>query len=102
MPTRHVDTTEEEEELNFHTKEELLYFFKWMLHVQQKYGLKEITTHGLRHTQCSLLFEAGAKIKEVQYRLDHGDVQTTLNIYAHVTKKVIVETIKKFVDYLDF
>lgn len=39
---------------------------KWMLHVQQKYGLKEITTHGLRHTHCSLLFEAGATIKEVQ------------------------------------
>lgn len=36
---------------------------KWMLHVQQKYGLKKITTHGLRHTHCSLLFEAGATIK---------------------------------------
>ena len=75
---------------------------KWMLHVQQKYGLKEITTHGLRHTHCSLLFEAGATIKEVQDRLGHGDVQTTMNIYAHVTKKVKAETIQKFVDYLDF
>lgn len=75
---------------------------KWMLHVQQKYGLKEITTHGLRHTHCSLLFEAGAKIKEVQDRLGHGDVQTTMNIYAHVTKKVKAETIQKFGDYLDF
>ncbi|WP_431027806.1 tyrosine-type recombinase/integrase [Lysinibacillus sp. LZ02] len=75
---------------------------KWMLHVQNKYGLKEIITHGLRHTHCSLLFEAGATIKEVQDRLGHGDVQTTMNIYAHVMKKVKAVTIQKFVDYLDF
>ncbi|MFM9532567.1 tyrosine-type recombinase/integrase [Lysinibacillus sp. IITD104] len=42
---------------------------KWMiLHVQKKYQLETITTHGLRHTHCSLLFEAGASLKEVQNR----------------------------------
>lgn len=39
---------------------------KWIAQVQKKYHLKSITTHGLRHTHCSLLFEAGVKIKEVQ------------------------------------
>lgn len=57
---------------------------KWILHVQKKYGLGTITTHGLRHTHCSLLFEAGASLKEVQDRLGHSNVQTTMNIYAHV------------------
>lgn len=66
---------------------------KWMLIVQNKFGLKEFTTHGLRHTYRSLLFESGATIKEVQDRLGHGDVQTIMNIYAHVTKKVKAETI---------
>ncbi|MGI1804434.1 tyrosine-type recombinase/integrase [Exiguobacterium sp. TDN 0502] len=46
-----------------------------------------ITSHGLCHTHCSLLFEGAASIKEVRFRLDHRDVKTTLGVYAHVTKK---------------
>lgn len=41
---------------------------KWLNRVLKKYKLPHITTHGLRHTHCSLLFEAGAGIKEVQER----------------------------------
>ncbi|MBM7666105.1 integrase [Solibacillus kalamii] len=74
---------------------------KWILHVQKKYKLGIITTHGLRHTHCSLLFEAGASLKEVQDRLGHRDVQTTMNIYAHVTKKAKEEAIQKFASYLE-
>ncbi|WP_042476495.1 site-specific integrase [Bacillus ndiopicus] len=74
---------------------------KWILHVQKKYQLGTITTHGLRHTHCSLLFEAGASLKEVQDRLGHSDIQTTMNIYAHVTKKAKEEAISKFADYIN-
>lgn len=28
----------------------------------------------------------GALIKDVQIRLGHTDIQTTMNIYAHITK----------------
>lgn len=48
--------------------------------------MKKIKTHGFRHTHASLLFESGASIKEVQDRLGHSDIQTTMNIYTHVTK----------------
>ncbi|WP_227752165.1 tyrosine-type recombinase/integrase [Viridibacillus arvi] len=75
---------------------------KWILHVQNKYGLDTITTHGLRHIHCSLLFEAGASIKEVQDRLGHSDVQTTMNIYAHVTEKAKEAAIQKFESYINF
>lgn len=75
---------------------------KWMVQVQKKYNLKKITTHGLRHTHCSLLFEAGATIKEVQDRLGHTDVQTTMNIYAHVTEKAKELAAEKFATYMDF
>lgn len=75
---------------------------KWMVQIQKKYNLEKITTHGLRHTHCSLLFEAGASIKEVQDRLGHGDVQTTMNIYAHVSNKAKEEAIQKFANYVDF
>ncbi|WP_235753918.1 site-specific integrase [Psychrobacillus sp. INOP01] len=73
---------------------------KWILHVQEKYNLGTITTHGLRHTHCSLLFEAGASLKEVQERLGHSDVQTTMNIYTHVTKKAKEEAINKFATFM--
>lgn len=75
---------------------------KWILHVQKKYNLKQISTHKLRHTHCSLLFEAGASLKEVQDRLGHSDVKTTMDIYTHVTKKAKDEAIQKFTKYMDF
>ncbi|MEK5481021.1 site-specific integrase [Viridibacillus sp. FSL R5-0888] len=75
---------------------------KWIVQVQTKYNLDTITTHGLRHTHCSLLFEAGASIKEVQDRLGHSDVQTTMNIYAHVTEKAKEAAIQKFESYINF
>ncbi|WP_255551251.1 tyrosine-type recombinase/integrase [Sporosarcina sp. E16_8] len=74
---------------------------KWIVHVQDKYKLGTITTHGLRHTHCSLLFEAGASLKEVQDRLGHTDVKTTMDIYAHVTKKAKEEAILKFANYIE-
>ncbi|WP_034551658.1 site-specific integrase [Carnobacterium funditum] len=70
--------------------------------VIKAYDLKKITTHGIRHTSCVLLFEAGASIKEVQERLGHSDVQTTLNIYAHITEKAKEETVEKFASYMNF
>lgn len=75
---------------------------KWMLQVQKKYDLVKITTHGLRHTHCSLLFEAGVSIKEVQDRLGHSDIQTTLNIYTHVTEKAKEVVAEKFAKYMDY
>jgi integrase len=40
-------------------------------------------------------------LKEVQDRLGHSDVQTTMNIYAHVTKKAKEEAILKFANYIE-
>lgn len=74
---------------------------KWMYSVQNKYTLKRVSPHGLRHTHCSLLFEGGASIKEVQDHLAHSDVKTTLDIYTHVTKKAKEGAIQKFVSYLE-
>lgn len=63
---------------------------------------KRITPHGFRHTHCSLLFEAGATIKEVQERLGHENIQTTMDIYAHVTQKAKDEVADKFASYIGF
>ncbi|WP_290123376.1 tyrosine-type recombinase/integrase [Secundilactobacillus silagei] len=73
----------------------------WLMHVINKYHLKYITVHGLRHTHASLLFEAGATIKEVQDRLGHSDVKTTMDIYTHVSKYARKETASKFSQYIN-
>ena len=71
--------------------------------IWRKYpDFKRITPHGFRHTHCSLLFEAGATIKEVQERLGHENIQTTMDIYAHVTQKAKDEVADKFASYIGF
>lgn len=74
--------------------------YGWLKYILDKYNLTPITTHGLRHTHCSLLFEAGANVKDVQDRLGHKDVKITLEIYTHITQKNKTETIDKFANYL--
>lgn len=72
----------------------------WLKSIINKNGLAAISTHGFRHTHCSLLFEAGATIKSVQDRLGHSDVKTTMDVYAHVTASAKVDAILKYVNYL--
>lgn len=74
---------------------------KWLVRILEKYNLKPITTHGLRHTHCSLLFEAGASLKEVQDRLGHSDIKTTMDIYTHLTPEAKSGAIQKFDNYLN-
>lgn len=52
----------------------------------KKADIPIITMHALRHTHCSLLIQSGVNIKEVQARMRHTDIKTTLNVYAHVKK----------------
>ncbi|KRK48131.1 bacteriophage integrase [Secundilactobacillus kimchicus JCM 15530] len=75
---------------------------KWLNSIIKKHGLKKMTVHGFRHTSASLLFMAGATIKEVQTRLGHDDAETTLNVYTHVTKQMDNQTAEKLASYLNF
>ncbi len=76
----------------------------WIYDKAEKKGieLKRISPHGFRHTACSLMFESGATINEVQKRLGHKDVKTTMNIYSHVTPKQAENTSDKLAKYLAF
>lgn len=72
----------------------------WLSDIQKQFPVDKITAHGFRHTHCTLLFEAGASLKEVQDRIGHKDVQTTLNIYTHVTKNAKKGAMMKFANYV--
>lgn len=44
-----------------------------------------VRCHDLRHTFCSMLYDAGVDVKTAQRLLGHADVQTTLRIYTHLS-----------------
>lgn len=50
-------------------------------------AVDHITAHMLRHTYASLLYEAGVDLKSAQRILGHSDIETTMEIYTHLTKK---------------
>ncbi|MFM1539308.1 tyrosine-type recombinase/integrase [Helcococcus bovis] len=64
-------------------------------------NIKKIRVHDLRHTHASLLFASGATAKEVQERLGHSRIETTLNIYTHLNKKQKMLTLENFIGYMD-
>ena len=41
-------------------------------------------------------------LKQAQHRLGHSDLQTTMNIYTHITQKAIDDIGEKFSKYVDF
>lgn len=47
-------------------------------------GLPKFGLHTLRHTYVTRLLEVGENPKTIQVLVGHKDIQTTLNIYAHV------------------
>lgn len=52
--------------------------------------------HSLRHTHATLLIENGADIKDVQKRLGHERIETTLNTYTHDTKEMQKKSVDIF------
>lgn len=52
--------------------------------------------HSLRHTHATMLLEAGANIKDIQKRLGHNKIATTMDTYSHVTNKMKTETVNIF------
>lgn len=52
--------------------------------------------HSLRHTHATMLLEAGANIKDIQKRLGHSKLATTMDTYSHVTKKMKNDTVDIF------
>lgn len=77
---------------------------KWYLTAMKNLpdDFKQISIHGFRHTHASLLFEAGASIKDVQLRLGHSDIQTTMDVYTHVSKTAKEQLANRFNNYVDF
>lgn len=91
-----IFTNEKNEHLNIY------YLGTALQRILKRHNLPHITTHGFRHTHCSLLFEAGLDMQEVKDRLGHSNIQTTMNIYAHLTENQRDEVAEKFEKFIGF
>jgi integrase len=56
--------------------------------------IDRITAHMLRHTYATLLYDANVDIKSAQRYLGHSDIETTLEVYTHLTKHKQDESIE--------
>lgn len=70
--------------------------FKYCSRIIHNELLLAFDYHSLRHTHATLLIESGADIKDVQIRLGHTNIQTTLQTYVHDTEKMSERSVELF------
>lgn len=56
-------------------------------------GLPDYGFHLFRHTHASLMLNAGANWKEIQTRMGHKSIKTTMDTYAELTPKKKAEAV---------
>ena len=71
-----------------------------LVNITDRNNIPFISPHGFRHTHASLLFEAGYSIEEVMERLGHSDIQTTMNIYTHVSSDRKEKSAQRFAEFI--
>lgn len=92
IPLPQVDLVMVKENGEFHGTDAMKYpskVAKYELGINFKF-------HGLRHTHATRLIELGAPIKDVQSRLGHANIATTMNIYVENTDKMQDQTVDLF------
>ncbi len=52
--------------------------------------------HMFRHTHATMLVASGASFKDIQARLGHSSIETTMNLYASTSDILQQDTISKF------
>ena len=45
---------------------------------------------------------AGMTLKQVQYRLGHSDLKTTMNVYTQITTQAKDDIGERFANFIDF
>lgn len=62
--------------------------------------IEEFTPHQLRHTYCTLLYEAGIDAVTAKGLMGHKDISTTLGIYTHLSREKAEKDISKLDAFL--
>ena len=64
-------------------------------------GIKEITSHALRHTHCSYLLAKGISIYYISKRLGHKNISVTTDVYSHLLEEQYKEENQKAVEIIN-
>lgn len=64
-------------------------------------GLPLYGFHIFRHTHASLLLNAGTNWKELQVRMGHKSIATTMDLYAELAPKKKAEAVNIYLDKID-
>lgn len=67
----------------------------------KRHKISDVRFHDLRHTFASLLLEIGESPKVIQELLGHSTITTTMDIYAHITKKGKIKAIANLDKIID-
>ena len=65
------------------------------LRYAKRIGLEGVTPHYLRHNYATMLYKRGIDVKTAQFLLGHADIQTTMNIYTHVSAEMLSDAKEK-------
>lgn len=60
---------------------------KWLSRFEDRYELRKVSPHDLRHTAATLALESGADLKDIQELMGHKDATTTMQFYAGISEK---------------
>ncbi|MBQ9947781.1 MAG: site-specific integrase [Oscillospiraceae bacterium] len=66
------------------------------------HNLKPMRFHDLRHSTASMLYDLGWDIKAIQTWLRHADIETTGNIYTHISnerKRILSTELNDFISF---
>lgn len=64
-------------------------------------GIKEITSHALRHSHCSYLLAKGVSIYYISKRLGHKNISVTTEVYSHLLEETYQEENDKAVSIIN-
>ena len=76
-------------------------FYKRFKAIAASIGRPDARPHDLRHTTATVAISSGADIKSVQGLLGHATAAFTLNVYAHVSEKMMKDTAERMQGYYD-
>ena len=61
--------------------------------------LPEVQMYDLRHTYCSMLYDADVDVKTAQYLMGHATLEMTLKIYTHLSEQKKQRSYEKLMKY---
>lgn len=75
--------------------------YKWFRNFIERYNMKPVTIHDLRHTHVAMLSSIGVKIIDVSKRLGHSNTRVTQEVYEYLYKDIDNDISQKLNQLID-